>query len=71
MTDGMDASEFQRRFSEAAEEAVAWNDSFAEGVKHLPVGRTVVDASAEVWDGDGNWAITVSFDDGSVIEVPG
>lgn len=67
----MDADEFQRRFSEAADEAVAWNNDFAAGVKSLLTGRTVVDATAEVWDSDGNWAITIWFDDGSVVEVPG
>lgn len=64
-------TEFERKLSNAIEDAIEHNDSFASGVSVLLVGRTVTSASAEVWSSDGDWSIRLTFDDGSTVYVPG
>lgn len=64
-------SGFEERLSNAVDEAMAANEALGEGISRLLVGRTVVAATGEVWSSDGEWSIGLTFDDGSVIEVPG
>jgi hypothetical protein len=52
-------------------DVVETNESLSDGVAALLVGQRVVAASAEVWSSDGEWSITLRFDDGSAIRVPG
>ena len=64
-------SDFQKRLSDAIDEAVAVNDSLSEGVSRLLCGQIVTEASAEVWSSDGEFSIALTFSDGSKIECPG
>ncbi len=63
--------DIQRKLGRLVDEAIDFHVvAFTEGLKSYLVGREIVDAKGEVWSSEGHWAITLTFDDGSILEVP-
>ena len=64
--------DFQKRLGRTVDEAIDHHVlAFTDGLKAMMVGLEVVDVKGEVWSGEGHWAIVITFNDGSIIEVPG
>lgn len=64
-------SRFEGEFSKKLDEAIDFHVlAFTEGLKALLIGKTIVNVKGEVWSAEGHWAITLTLDDGSIIEVP-
>jgi hypothetical protein len=66
-----DGNEFRHKLAELVGDIFATNAAASQGIDALLVGQRVTSAAMEVWDGDGNWSIRLSFEDGSTIDVPG
>ena len=64
-------SDSKKELHDAIQNVSEWNNAFGKGINETLVGRTVVAASGEVWSGGGEWSISITFDDGSTISVPG
>lgn len=63
--------DIQRRIGRTIDEAIDFHVlAFTDGLKAYMTGLEVVDVKGEVWSSEGHWAITVTFNDGSIIEVP-